>query len=377
MRHAARRVLYRSRKARLARIVAGCVFAILTFWLIAPVLATDHGASPPVILVLGDDMNLYATSRGKVHTAPDVVDLRTRLKGCHNPATIEGTLLISTNTWYVSKAIGSRGPDQMMLAIKGARVRSVVMGLEGFGPSYKHPIVGRGSIEGLFGKKLVVHNSTLPLQRVGQTSVAVLDSPQWPRAATPVHFSISADIVRSAGFDSCYVVTPQLYSSVVGRYRVSAFADASEAIERISKKLGPLMPEDEPPLYQLENGKTETGPTVKPIELGAAEALVHVSGYEVDLGTAGPGGEATGEGLRYLCHSAIERPPPVRGLDSRISPDFTNEATNPTCAAAPRFVKAQQLSDSTRRLFAAGITGALGATLIVEAMFLGETESPR
>lgn len=68
----------------------------------------------------------------------------------------------------------------------------------------------------------------------------------------------------------------------------------------------------------------------------------------------------------------IRSKPPVEDLESRISPEF-NEAENPNCSGVPLFQAVDVTSDTTRRLFIGGIVGALAATLVLEAMFLGET----
>jgi len=300
-------------------------------------------------------------------TALSVLDVTVHAKGCSNPVTVEGTLWRSTDTWYAEK----RGrfaapPSQAIITLAGASVSSVAIGLDSFSThaveGLRH-VTGTARVTSLNGKSVVVHDHMLPLIRSDGTTSAVLNAPQWPQAATPLWFAISANLIRPAGFQSCYLDLPQLFpyqSSFEGRE--SASASAQIALIRVGEHM-----------RSPRVVKSPTGLQDEPEALGAGVVTASVDGKRVAGNSTGGGSTTTSGGVRYLCHRFI-RQKVLTGLDSRITPEF-NQQANPDCSGTPLFETADVTSDTTRRLFAAGIVGALAATLIIEALFLGETDS--
>jgi hypothetical protein len=61
------------------------------------------------------------------------------------------------------------------------------------------------------------------------------------------------------------------------------------------------------------------------------------------------------------------------GVEQSLLPLYVKSG-DPDCSGAPLFQAVDVTSDTTRRLFFAGIIGALAATIIIEALFLGETD---
>jgi hypothetical protein len=91
-------------------------------------------------------------------------------------------------------------------------------------------------------------------------------------------------------------------------------------------------------------------------------------------GTIGEGGQAEGAGVRYRCHELhgdADHPP---GVEQSLLPLYVIHG-NPNCSGAPLFQAVDVASDTQRRIFFAGIIGAIAATLMIEALFLGETEA--
>ena len=371
MKRPARRVIYGSVKARLSRLVLGVALAVVTLWIVLPVLASDKGPPAPVGLAVGTDaIDEGLHEGGSDGTRPSVLDLNVHANGCTNPVTVEGTLLRSTDTWYAERrGRFSAAPQQAMITLTGARVRRLVVGVEEGTSARLLPTIGTVRMLSLAGKPVVVHNHLLPLVRRGDTTTAILNAPQWAQAMTPLGFVITADLIRPAGLDSCYLDIPQLFDNFEPGTGVSMFRRAETALEHISEHV--------PKLAQAQTVRVsefEPPPATDGEDIGAAEVDASVSGRFAVQGTLGSGGAITAAGVRYLCHSYVAHKPPVTGLDARIAPEFTEPSANPNCSGVPLFQTVYVVSDTTRRLFAAGIIGALAATLIIEALFLGETE---
>jgi hypothetical protein len=364
-----RRVIYRSVKARLARLALGVILAGATLWIVLPVLTAEHGPPAPVALVVGTNaVDMGPGTSVLEGIRPSALDLKVRAGGCVNPVTIEGTLWRSTATW-VAEWHGryAAPPTQAIITLAGARVRKFVVGVDSFSteaPGGIQRTAGTARVTGL-GYTVVVHNDVLPLIRVGDTTSAVLDAKQWGDAATPLGFLITADLIDPAGFDSCYLDLPELYPyAYSSEPQTNAFVRALNGLIDASARY--LRPNRRPKLLGVAGTEQE--------ELGTALVNASVHGRSVGGGSIGVGGTMTTGGVRYLCHSFARNSPSANALDPHISPEF-DEAENPDCSGVPLFQAADVTSDTTRRLFAAGIIGALAATLIIEALFLGETES--
>lgn len=367
----ARRVIYRSANARLARVALGLVLTVVTAWLVLPVLAVDHGPPSPLALVVGTNaVDLGPHESLLKGTALSVLDVNVHANGCSNPVLIEGTLWRSTDTWYAEKRSRfSAPPDQAIVTIAGAPVSSIAVGLDSFSThayeGLRH-VSGTARVTSLNGNPVVVHDRMLALTRYRDATSAVLNAPQWPKAATPLWFTVWTNLIRPAGFQSCYLDLPQLFP-----YR-SSYEGLTNASDRAQMALQKIAEHIHPPTRRAVNMPGGVGDEAE--ALGAGLVTVSVDGKRVTGSSIGLGGSATASGgVRYLCHAFIRHKLPLSNLDSRISPEF-NEGENPDCSGVPLFESAGVISDTTRRLFAAGIVGALATTLIIEALFLGETE---
>lgn len=339
-----------------------------------PVLAVDHGPPKPVALVVGTDaVDVGPRESALSGTALSVLDLNVHADGCVNPVTIEGTLWRSTDTWYAEKAGRfASPPGQAIVTVAGVNVRKLSVGLDSF--SYSHANNGlervvstTARVTSLNDKPMLVHDRLLPLVRSHGVTSAILNAPQWPQAATPLWFTVTADLMQPAGFQSCYLDLPQLFpyqSSDQGQE--SASSHAERALYKLSEHL-------RPPRRRAVS--SPSGATDEAEALGAGLTTASVGGRRVASNSLGIGAVATtAGGVRYLCHAFIRKKLPLPNLDSRITPEF-DESDNPDCSGTPIFETVDVVSDTTRRLFAAGIVGALAATLIIEALFLGETGS--
>lgn len=366
----ARRVIFRSVRARAARLAVGLTLLAMTAILVLPALASDSGPPEPIGLAVGTDAIDAGLREGGGHgTLPSTLFLSVYLHGCENPATIEGEFLRSTDTWYAEKdGKYAARPEQALLTLTGARIRSAVVAVVP-GDGRHRPHEGILRTFALNGKPVVVDNELRPLIHSGNTTTVLLRSPQWAQAMDPLAFVVKADLVKSAGLDSCYLNVPSLFDGYEPQDNSESYAD--RVMEKVGKHLPQLARprEKAPEQFPGEQEPPHPGPE----RLSAAETRVIAPG-EVVQGSVGDGGYVTATGLRYLCHTLIEGKAPAREIDSRIAPDLTAPTSNPTCGGTPLLQSAGVLGDSTRRIFFGGITGALAATLIIEALFLGETE---
>lgn len=371
-----RQVIYRSVKTRLSRVGLGVVLAVITVLLISPVLTNDAGPPPPFAISLSTDA-IDAGPHGTLlgGTAPSILDITVTAAGCTNPATIEGTLLRSTDTWYAeTHGVDSHPPNQAMLAITGARVESVSIGLDSIdinGPQgLRHVKDGTARITALNDRPVVIHDQQLPLVRLGGTTAAILDAYEWPTAMTPLWFTIKANIVTPGGYDKCYLGLPELFPDRSSMEPNTPWIPMENHRTRIAEHAPNLWPHNWP--------QEEFGPPLAPDEgLGAAVVVGSVRGRRVDAGSVGLGGSVTSEGgVRYLCHSFLTNRSILAKLklDSRISPEF-DQGSNPDCSGTPTFTATNATTGSTARIFAAGIIGGLATTLVIEALFLGTTQN--
>ena len=84
-------------------------------------------------------------------------------------------------------------------------------------------------------------------------------------------------------------------------------------------------------------------------------------------GSAGAGGVTTSSGAVYVCRDTTGPTIAPAGTLPTIA-----EVSTPNCSGHPRFQAAGVAADTTKRLFFAGISGALAATLLVEAVLAAE-----
>jgi hypothetical protein len=382
----ARRVIYRSVKARVARVAIGLLFVGVTLWIVLPVLASEHAPPAPTALYVG----VNGAGPAPLHQPPgSVLKLAIHASGCSNPVTVEGRLDRSERDWtYDEHVVGidTNGPlpSQASVVLVGARLRTANIAIGAPMPSTEAgdifgetPIHGTATVEDFgLGRRVTVHNS---LSRVAverrssqRVSVALLTSPEWSEVKTPLLFVLKADLVFPLGFHRCYLDLPELFSyeeELSSGYR-SAYGQAMEFADPLAVGQSPLGK-----LTGLSKGLSVT-------DVDAAEVSVSLAARVAAVSSVGDGGSITPTGLRYECHTFFEDKPPPNlepnmFTNEGTGPSTYEEHTNPNCAGEPIFEVPGVAADITRRIFLAGILGALAATLIVEALFLGETALKR
>jgi hypothetical protein len=351
----ARRVIYRSRKARWARLAVGVVLCAVTAWILVPVFQDDHAPPAPVALVIRTDANDFFP--GSEKTYEGLIYLDVTAKECRNPAKVEGTLVRSQATQAAELAAsGGRPPEQAMVTFYGARVRSVKLGLSS-PPLFATFVNDTGEL-GTFDNAgiVVVHNQQLPLIHQNGATTAILNARQWPATNAYLHFVAEVDLVRPASFDSCYLDLPHLLSFEGDDGPTSPYGRAAEGGLHVARRI--------PHLTNLEFPDFEES-------IGAGDVRGNMAGRIVDQSTIGKG-ELAGTGVRFRCRYRTKQPVPA-GLDPKLARPFI-EPLPPNCSGTPRFQAVDLTSDTTRRLSLGGILGALALTLIVETLFIAEID---
>jgi hypothetical protein len=364
-----RRVIYSSWRARTARVAVGIAFIAVTLWQALPVISSEAAPPPPAALFVG--LNGFRPPQPE-----STLHLVIHSAGCSNPATIEGYLERPERSWNLDRAWVERYPDakettEAYISLAGASLSGGDAGLAGgdgpVGVFEASVVSGNGTILQTYPLKLTeVHNRLAlflhPARPPGYPPVGgvALSAPQWPSARTALHFFLEADLIRPRGFRSCYVDVPALFGSGGGVSNKSLLEAAGltqqRAIEQPGGPHGTYIPG-----YGADVVSETPGiPDVD--EVAKAEVSVYVSGHVVDGSSVGSGATSIPNGVYYTCASVRAKPPAV---------------TSPTCAGTPVFEVPGRGSEITRRLFLAGIVGAMGVTLIIEALFLGETASRR
>lgn len=331
-------------------------------WLALPVLRSEHGPPAPTGLFVGLNTSEYHPPR------ESALYLTVRDEECKNPATIEGLFERPSRSWEADRR---SGPTEAEIVLADAEVTEADAGLavlggqaatqgleapnEGF---FESPILNGTETVWLGpGQEVTLHNSLQyflrPYHPPGYPTLGavVLHAPQWPKVRAPLHFIMKADLIRPLGFHRCYVDVPALLGSGGGidnRPLLEAFSyTLHEALEK-----GLIHPvRGEPPVE--ESGFRDIG------EVSHAEVTVFVSGHVVDGASVGAGVTDVPNGVHYVCATKQGSPAAVSG----------------TCAGTPVFEVPGREAEITRRIFLAGILGAIGLTLIIEALFVGETAS--
>jgi hypothetical protein len=330
-------------KARAARVAVGLVFVAVTLWIVLPVVASERPPPKATLLFVGLN-NRESTTPG------EVLEVHIQTHGCTNPAIIEGILARPQSTWNAEIREARRGnvgavPTQAAVVLRG-RLDSAKIELS--------------ASESSSGER-VLHNQRLSSLVIGHGAYAayagaVLTAPQWSLVEGGLRFVLSANLVFPLSFHRCYVDVPALIEpGGINIESTGAFAQAQEFLQKRDVYSDAYPPGS---------------------EVTAAELTVSVAGEVVTSGSVGTGGSTTTEGIRYACKPFPTKKLPSRDAFSGDIPqtiEFDGDA-NATCGGVPIFETPGVAADVTRRLFAAGILGALAATLIVEALFLGETE---
>jgi hypothetical protein len=353
----ARRVIYRSRKARWARLAVGVMLGVVTAWIVVPVFQDDHAPPAPVALVIRTDASDFFP--GSEKTYESLIYLEVTAKECRNPAKIEGTLVRPQTTQAAelnASRSGGSPPEQAMVTVYGARVQSLKLGLSS--PPLFATFVNHTGELGTFDNTgtIVVHNQQLPLIHQHDATTAILNARQWPATNAYLHFVAEIDIVRPASFDSCYLDLPQLLSFQGEEGPTSPYRRASEDGLHISQRIPHLTKREFPDFEE---------------PIGAGDVRGSMTGRIVDESTIGKG-ELAGTGVRFRCQYATKQSVPA-GLDPELARPFI-EPLPPNCAGTPRFQAVDLTSDTTRRLSLGGMLGALALTLIVETLFIAETD---
>lgn len=378
-----RRVVYRSLKARVARVAVGLLFLAATLWIVLPALAPEPAPPAPAGLFIG-----LNTDGSTPHGSGSMLKLDIWATGCTNPVTIDGTLFLSKQTWAAYRSslpddAGHAEPSQAAVVIAGATLARAEVGLGGgivssvssnggstVDESREAMVEGTGTVStesgafgfnelgpsaSDFGTLVTVHNHFSLLHAIERRDShdaegAILVAPQWSEVRVPLHFLLKADLMHPFGLDRCYIDVPELFSPILGSEDGTAYSTAERfaatSIGEERNAEGDVLALPSEPL--------------QPPELTPAEVSVSVSGHVAAPSSIGRGGRATLTGVMYECKIPVEFAHP--------------EDLNPNCAGLPVFEAPGVSANITRRVFVAGILGALAATLIVEALFLGETE---
>lgn len=364
-----RRVIYSSWRARIARVAVGTVFIAVTLWQALPVISSEASPPPPAALFVG--LNGFRPPQPE-----STLHLVIHSAGCRNPATIEGYLERPERSWNLDKAWVEKYPDakettEAEISLAGASLSGADAGLAGgegpVGVFEASMVSGNGAILQRYPlKSTEVHNRlTLFLHSAeppGYPPVGgvALSAPQWPLARTALHFFLEAALIRPRGFRSCYVDVPALFGSGGGVSNKSLLEAAGFTQQRVLEQPGGPHGTYIPGYGADILSETPGIPDVD--EVAKAEVSVYVGGHVVDGSSVDSGATSIPNGVYYTCASVRAQPPAV---------------TNPTCAGTPVFEVPGRGSEITRRLFLSGIVGAIGVTLIIEALFLGETASRR
>jgi len=352
------------------------LFLALTLWLVLPALAPEHAPPAPASLFIGVGVK---QGDGYDGTEPgSLLKLDIHAAGCSNPVTLDGTLTVSEHAWMAS------APSSAVVTLVGATIASAHVGLGGIEafPASQHgwgyPQDGREAMvegngylvpESRLGTSfaeapnpVAVHDHFSGLRVESGAAGAVLTAPQWPEARVPLHFTLKADLMHVLGFHRCYIDVPAVFPEAPEENEDSPVAPTP---------IGPWLGGAAPTRYGVAREFAEhlaspvilSGLSVGPrfdgsqLEAVRADVSVSVSGHIAEIGSIAGSGHATLTGATYECRASRETASP-----------------SGDCAGMPVFEALGVSADITRRLFLAGILGALAATLLVEALFLGETE---
>jgi hypothetical protein len=342
--------------------VAGVALVGVTVALALPVLHSEHGPPAPVGLFVGLNTPKYPPPR------ESVLYLTIHDSQCKNPATVEGLLERPSRSW---RADESTGPTEAEIVLAGAEVTEATVGLavlgdQGAERGLAAPLLGYFESPILSGtetltlpsqQRITVHDSVQellhPYHPPGYPALgaAVLKAPQWPKVRVPLHFILKANLIRPLGFHRCYVDVPALLSSGGG-------IDNKPVLEAYSYTFHEALEEG---LIHPAHGEPPTEePGFRDIaEVKRAEVTVFVSGHAVDGASVGAGATDVPNGVHYVCATKRE----------------STASVNSTCAGTPVFEVPGREAAVTWRIFIAGILGALGLTIVIEALFVGDTAS--
>lgn len=144
---------------------------------------------------------------------------------------------------------------------------------------------------------MVVYNELSPPRYYGGSGLWVFRAPQWPIVQSSIHFVIKADLVSAAGYDSCYLNLPQLFSPTLLPISadkswflsfLSAYKAGKETAQLASRG---VVPEPFKPPSALEAGLTQAG-----------WVTASVTDRPVIASTIGAGANASEGEVDYLCH---------------------------------------------------------------------------
>jgi hypothetical protein len=357
-----RRVIYSSWWARGVRVAVGLGFLGATLWLALPVLRSEHGPPRPTGLFVGLNTPRFPPPR------ESTLYLTIRDNDCKNPATVEGLFERPNRSW---QGDGRTGPTEAEVVLADAEVTEAdaglaVLGEQGAGRELEAPVFGyfespilngTETVTLASGRQVTVHDSLEKLLHTYHPpgypalGAVVVRAPQWAEVRAPLHFILTANLVRPLGFHRCYVDVPALLSSGGG-------IDNKPVLEAYSYTFHEAL------LAGLIHPARGEPPAEEPgfrdiAEVSHAEVTVFVSGHVIDGASVGAGVTDIPNGVHYVCATKHGSPASV----------------NSTCAGTPVFEVPGREAEITRRIFLAGILGAIGLTLIIEALFVGETAS--
>lgn len=264
---------------------------------------------------------------------PALLSMSVVANGCSNPALISGYVGLPPQIW---KQPRSAWPRQAEVTLVGARVRRARLGFPGVRAT-------QFSTSPRVVNVVVRHRNATTEHRTVTTAGLVAPT---ALTATSLKFNIWADLVHDSGYRSCYVSVP------------SVLPGASRDFE------GQVLSGDQ----WFEHLRARDGSVTY---LQTADVGVSVRDLVAVPSTLGPGGYASQNGATYEC---TERSSKFGGRFLELA---LGSSTLPsaTCGGAPLFQPVNVASDSSRRFFIGGILGALAATLVIESLFLAETDS--
>jgi hypothetical protein len=372
------------------RLIVGAGITLAALIVVLPVLATETGPPPPPPLTLLVGTNSF-------QTGPAVLELNITSNGCTNPAQIEGTLRRSQHAWAPSPTDSNEDlPNAAAVVLVGTQIRRAQIGLGNapddsaqdepeqspyssvhdytiFGnppdnTAHPEPVQspdtsthGHPTINFRLGPEyhITVRSTATPLTggsahgsdgaSTAAWSAIALHAPRWLTVKGTLRFKLAVALVHPTGYHKCYLDIPQIVQSNLQSENYALHEAVNHALHAISGGTA-----------------TETYPGIDETQVGKINASVR--GHLPVLSTIAADGKPSATGVYYQCHRPTRETGPETSEEEANAPTLTS-ALNLDCADEPLFETPGTTSDITRRIFFAGILGALGLTLLIDALF--------
>jgi hypothetical protein len=377
-----RRVLYGSTAAGLTRILVGLILLAGALYWSLPVLASEDPPPAPTGLFIG----LNDRSAGRLNPPGSFLSVYVGANGCSNPVLVTGTLERPARRWAQDERESRHGtsiPSRVAITLSGATFvwASANLGRSTGAPELQFNGSGEIASEKVRTNYPRPRTATVPTRISGvlpadpsggfEGSGLMFSSPQWLSVRTPLSFELEANLAHPLGFHRCYIDVPQLIAPDLNSTSAAPVFDAETLAQQIFARNLVLQP--------IPQGG----------EVVAAQVDVSVRGEIPDAASIGTGGilttlagadehgSFTSYAIQYTCQIAVSKPPPnleASMFASRFGRTTFDANTAPTCGGVPVFEVSGVGGDATKRLFIAGILGALAATVLIEVLFLGERD---